>query len=55
MFFQPRFEPWYAWHKQFNSLPEQLSNLSLRETYDLIVASMRTVNYYTDQPNPIEF
>ncbi len=52
-FLQSRFEPWYAWHKQFNSLPKQLSSLSRRETCDLIVASMRTVNYDTDQPNPI--
>lgn len=55
VFFQPRFEPWYAWNKQFNSLPKQLSSLSLQETYDLIGASMRTVNYYTDQPDPIEY
>ncbi len=53
VFFQPRFEPWFDWHKQFNSLPSELEPLSLRETYDLIGASMRTVHYYTGQPDPV--
>ncbi len=53
VFFQPRFEPWFAWNKQFNSLPEELRGKSLREVYDSIGASMRTVHYYTGQPNPI--
>jgi hypothetical protein len=52
--FQPRFEAWYAWNKQFDSLPRPLRDLSLRELYDLIGASMRTVHYYTDQPDPVE-
>ncbi|NIM06080.1 MAG: hypothetical protein GTO55_07250 [Armatimonadetes bacterium] len=55
VFFQPRFEPWFSWHKQFDSLPPQVRNLSLREAYDSIGASMRYVQYYTDQPEPIEF
>ena len=54
VFFQPRFEPWYAWNKQFNSLPPELRDLSLLEVYDLIGASMRTVHYYTGQPDPVE-
>ena len=54
VFFQPRFEPWYAWHRERDSLPEELRALSLREVYDLIGASMRTVHYYTGQPNPVE-
>lgn len=53
VFFQPRFEPWFDWHKQFDSLPPKLDGLSLRDTYDLIGASMRTVHYYTGQPDPI--
>jgi hypothetical protein len=53
-FFQPRFEPWFDWHRQFDSLPPQLEGLSLRDAYDLIGASMRTVHYYTGQPDPIE-
>ena len=32
VFFQPRFEPWYDWHRQFNSLPKKLEGLSLTET-----------------------
>jgi len=54
VFFQPRFEPWLAWHEQFGSLPERLRGLSLCDAYDLIGASMRTVHYYTGQPGPIE-
>ncbi|MFB3879768.1 MAG: hypothetical protein ACE149_00820 [Armatimonadota bacterium] len=55
VFFQPRFEPWFAWHKQFDSLPEALRGLELRDAYDLVGASMRTVHYYTGQPDPIEW
>ena len=55
VFFQPRFEPWFAWHQQFDSLPERLRGLSLTDVYDLIGASMRTVHYYTGQPDPIEY
>ena len=54
VFFQPRFEPWFARHEQFNTLPPQLQGWSLREAYDRIGASMRTVHYYTGQPDPIE-
>jgi len=54
VFFQPRFEPWFDWHTQFNSLPPQLQGMSLRDVYDRIGASMRTVHYYTGQPDPIE-
>ncbi len=54
VFFQPRFEPWYAWHKQFDSLPEELRGLELRQVYDRVGASMRYVGYYTDAPYPIE-
>lgn len=54
VFFQPRFEPWYAWHEQFDSLPAELRGLSLRQVYDMLGASMRSVHYYTGQPDPIE-
>lgn len=54
VFFQPRFEPWLDWHRQFESLPPQLAGLSLRDAYDLIGASMRTVHYYSGQPDPVQ-
>ena len=54
VFFQPRFEPWVAWHKLFNSLPASIRDLSLREIYDLVGASMRSISYYTGQADPIE-
>jgi hypothetical protein len=53
VFFQPRFEPWYDWHKIFNCLPERYRDLSLRELYDQLHVSMRTVHYYTGMPDPI--
>ena len=53
VFFQPRFEPWFDWHRQFDTLPAELEQLTLLEAYDLIGASMRTVHYYTGQPDPV--
>lgn len=54
VFFQPRFEPWYEWHKQFGGLPWQVRGLSLREVFDLIGASMRYIDYYTGMPSALE-
>lgn len=54
IFFQPRFEPWYAWHHTFDRMPARYQGLSLPELYDYTDASMRTVHYYTGQPDPIE-
>lgn len=54
VFFQPRFEPWYDWNLRFGSLPPRIADMSLLETYDLVGASMRTVHYYTGQPDPVE-
>ena len=55
VFFQPRFEPWVAWHRQFDTLPPEIRDLSLPQIYDLVGASMRTVHYYTGQPDPLEY
>jgi hypothetical protein len=54
VFFQPRIESWYAWHKQFNLLPQKYRNIELRELFDELDLSMRYVNYYTGMPEPIE-
>jgi hypothetical protein len=63
VFFQPRFEAWYDWHRQFGGLPASLRDLSAPEAhppqaeltgvYDLVGASMRSVHYYTGQPDPV--
>ncbi len=53
VFFQPRFEPWFDWHQRRGSLPAELRDCKLRDAYDRIHASMRTVHYYTGQPDPI--
>lgn len=55
VFFQPRFEPWFDWHRQFNSLPGSLQEMTVRDTYDMLGASMRYVQYYTGQPEPMRF
>ncbi len=55
VFFQPRFEPWVAWHRQFGTLPAKLADKSLLDCYDMIGASMRTIHYYTGKPDPVEF
>lgn len=54
VFFQPRVEPWYAWHKEFGRLPSYYSNMSLLELYDELGISMRYCHYYTGMPDPIE-
>ena len=53
VFFQPRFEPWVDWHRQFGTLPEEIADLGLRDIYDRIGASMRTIQYYSGNPEPI--
>jgi len=51
--FQPRAEPWYAWHKEFGGLPDRFREMSLREVYDDLDLSMRYVSYYTGVPEPV--
>jgi len=53
VFFQPRFEPWYAWHRQFGGAPGAIRGMSLLDVYDFVGASMRTVHYYTGMPDPV--
>lgn len=54
IFFQPRLEPWYAWHKHFNILPKKYKNMSLLEFYDELDISMRYVYGYGEMPDPIQ-
>ncbi|MCC6682886.1 MAG: hypothetical protein IT445_18465 [Phycisphaeraceae bacterium] len=53
VFFQPRFEPWYAWHRDFGSMPAAYADMTLPQLYDHCGASMRYVQYYTGMPAPI--
>jgi hypothetical protein len=53
VFFQPRFEPWYDWHKIFHTLPQAYQGISLLDMYDYLGVSMRTIHYYTGIPDPI--
>ncbi len=52
--FQPRFEPWYAWHQTFHQMPPDYHGLSMRELFDDLHASMRYVHYYTGMPDPVQ-
>jgi hypothetical protein len=51
---QPRMEPWYAWHKEFGNLPEQFAGKGLLDVYDELDLSMRYVHYYTGMPDPVQ-
>ena len=51
---QPRMEPWFAWHEELGGLPEAFQGMSLLEVYDDLDLSMRYVHYYTGMPDPVE-
>jgi hypothetical protein len=51
--FQPRMEPWFAWHKQFNTLPAEFQHDTLLDFYDRLDVSMRYIHYYSDIPDPV--
>ncbi len=53
VFFQPRMEPWFAWHGIFNALPEAYRGMDVRGFYDACDCSMRTFDYYTDLSSPV--
>ncbi len=53
VFWQPRIEPWYAWHREVGRLPTRFADMSLLELYDELDLSMRYVQYYTDMPPPV--
>ena len=53
VFFQPRFEPWYEWHKRFDLLPPDYAGMSVRELYDYTHSSMRYIHYFTGIPDPV--
>ena len=51
--FQPRFEPWFDWHRHAGDLPPRIAEMDIAEVYDFVGCAMRYVHYYTPQPNPI--
>ena len=59
VFFQPRLEPWYAWHRHFDRLPEKYKDMSVLEFYDELDVSMRYLYGYGaygfgGMPDPIQ-
>jgi hypothetical protein len=53
VFFQPRFEPWFARHKLFDTLPPEYKNKSIRDLFDELDVSMRYIHYYSGIPDPV--
>jgi hypothetical protein len=51
--FQPRIEPWFDWHRIFNSTPEKYKFEHVSELFDALDCSMRYVHYYTGMPDPV--
>jgi hypothetical protein len=53
VFFQPRIEPWYAWHNTFHQMPPAYADMDIQTFFDDLDVSMRYVHYYTGMPSPI--
>ena len=53
VFFQPRMEPWFDWHKIFGPLSPRLRGMSVRELYDELHCSMRYIHFHTNMPDPV--
>ena len=54
IFFQPRIEPWFWWHKTFNSLPKQYQDMNILDVYDDLGVSNRYFSHFTGILDPIE-
>jgi hypothetical protein len=54
VFFQPRLEPWFFWHKTFKSLPERYQGMNVLELYDDIGISNRYFDHFTGMPVSLE-
>jgi hypothetical protein len=52
-FFQPRFEPWFHWHRIFERLPAEVERRGVRGLYQDLGVSMRYLEYYTGAPKPV--
>ena len=53
VFFQPRFEPWFHWHEEFNLLPAAYAGMQVRDLYDDLRVSMRYIHYGTGLADPV--
>ncbi len=54
VFFQPRIEPWFDYHKQRKTISPRLAAMDTLGFYDDLDVSMRYIHYYTGMPDPIE-
>lgn len=54
VFFQPRIEPWFFWHRAVGTPPDQYRGMSIIEVYDDLGASNRYFSHFTGLAEPIE-
>jgi hypothetical protein len=54
VFFQPRIEPWFYWHKIFQQSLGEYNFEDIPELFDSLNCSMRYIHYYTGMPDPVE-
>jgi hypothetical protein len=56
VFFQPRLEPWFHWHKEVHPelMPELYGSKDIFGFSDALDLSMRYIDYYTGSPPPVE-
>ena len=53
VFFQPRLEPWFFWHKTFESLPERCRDMTVSDLYLDLGASSRYFSHFTGLSEPV--
>ena len=53
--FQPRIEPWFAWHEMFGMLPESCRDGDVAQVYDDLGASRRYFAHFSGLAEPVEW
>ncbi|MAE61853.1 MAG: hypothetical protein CMJ49_10925, partial [Planctomycetaceae bacterium] len=51
--FQPRIEPWFAWHETFGSLPESCCGMNIAQVYDDLNVSRRYFAHFSGLEEPV--
>jgi hypothetical protein len=54
IFFQPRIEPWFHWHKIFQQSLGEYNFENITDLFDSLNCSMRYIHYYTGKPDPVK-
>lgn len=53
--FQPRIEPWFAWHEAFGMLPKSCRDRDVAQVYDDLGASRRYFAHFSGLAEPVEW